>query len=339
MGKETNIMKRACALSHTNKLKWLQTVLASALLAAVPFAALAADTVLVPAGSIDALADAIAAAGPHGTVVLEAGLHTESGPVTIGIPVSIIGEEGAVLEVATVPDDTPPYMNDPALYIFGTHHVVVEGLTLVPKTVPANLGIVVQDSSNVSVRNNTIADFDSGIFVHRGDRADISGNLLEDMRFGVIVLNGAQVHVSGNTIRRMEVHGVWLCDAKGQCQFNDISETVVGILLCRLDADFIWPDGSTGAAEQSATQWHVANNTVHDNFIGIVATDGANRNLINNNDITSSELEDILLEEEFVEEDGTVYPPSFKNIVTLGKYKDVSVWDFGVDNRINGVKK
>src|SRR5688572_18640721 len=40
-------------------------------------------TVTLPAGSVDGLAAAIAAAGPGGRVLVKSGAHTESGPVVI----------------------------------------------------------------------------------------------------------------------------------------------------------------------------------------------------------------------------------------------------------------
>jgi hypothetical protein len=51
----------------------------------------------VPDGSVDALADAIAMAGPNGVVLLKAGTHTETGTVQIPFRVHLVGEEGAEL--------------------------------------------------------------------------------------------------------------------------------------------------------------------------------------------------------------------------------------------------
>ena len=52
----------------------------------------------LPAGSVDQLAAAIAEAGPGGEVVLAAGIHKISGTVIVDIPVSIVGEDGAILK-------------------------------------------------------------------------------------------------------------------------------------------------------------------------------------------------------------------------------------------------
>ncbi len=60
-------------------------------------------TVTLAAGSTDGLADAIDEAGHGGTVIVESGLHEESGGVTVEFPVSIIGEPGAIIRVTTEP--------------------------------------------------------------------------------------------------------------------------------------------------------------------------------------------------------------------------------------------
>ena len=64
------------------------------------------NTVHIPSGSVDALSGALAAAGPRGTVILEPGLHTESGTVTISAPVTLIGLEGVESGLAPVPATT-----------------------------------------------------------------------------------------------------------------------------------------------------------------------------------------------------------------------------------------
>src|SRR4051812_26232514 len=48
-----------------------------------------ARTVVVPGGTPNALGAAVAKAGPNGTVVLQAGVHRESGSVVVTQPVTI----------------------------------------------------------------------------------------------------------------------------------------------------------------------------------------------------------------------------------------------------------
>ena len=67
-----------------------------------------ARVVVLPSGSTDALAGAIASAGSGGAVILRAGAHTESHGVTITQPVSLLGESGAVLRVDTHADSAEP---------------------------------------------------------------------------------------------------------------------------------------------------------------------------------------------------------------------------------------
>jgi nitrous oxidase accessory protein NosD len=265
-------------------------------------------TVYLAAGSVDALEDAIATAGPHGTVVLEGGLHSESATVTIDIPVRIVGEDDAILEVHTIPDDDPPFEINAALHIYRTAGVVVDGLTLRPTAVPAGDGILIQDSPHVTLKNNAISGFNVGVWVQRGNHARITRNVLESMRFGAIIVNGTQV---------------------------SITSTVVGILLCQLLGPFVWPDGVEEDAALPATRWLVANNDSHNNVVGYVLTDGANMNLLSNNAASDNTDFDILLEGEF-DEPPDYFPPASQNLIVLGRYKDLSVLDDGVDNVVIG---
>jgi hypothetical protein len=130
-------------------------------------------------------------------------------------------------------------------------------------------------------------------------------------RFGILHLNGAHAAITNNTIDGIGVHGIWLGDEKGQCHGNEVSNAVVGILLCHLIQGPDLPDGSISGAEQPATRWHVANNEVQDTVIGILATDGATLNLLNNNDVSSTEVVDILLEGELIEDGVVLFPAAF----------------------------
>jgi len=89
--------------------------------------------VVVPAGSVDGLSAAIAEAGPGGEVVLATGLHKISGTVMVDIPVSIVGEDGAILESfnATADgEDTSLYYVKPALHILGADRTRIEKLII-----------------------------------------------------------------------------------------------------------------------------------------------------------------------------------------------------------------
>lgn len=109
------------------------------------------SVVELPAGSVDALAAAIAGAGEGGTVIVKAGEHTESGMVTIGQKVKILGEPGALLIVDTEPAQTTPTTAtgiDPALYVFNAPGTVIWGLEIQPASPPGGTGILLENSPN-----------------------------------------------------------------------------------------------------------------------------------------------------------------------------------------------
>jgi len=100
--------------------------------------------VKVPAGSVDALAAAIAQVRDGGVVLLRSGQHTESGTVTVNHPVSIIGEPGAILIADTEP--IAPNLVEPALHVLGASPVVVWGLDIRPKETVGGTAILIEDS-------------------------------------------------------------------------------------------------------------------------------------------------------------------------------------------------
>ncbi|MEZ5328123.1 MAG: right-handed parallel beta-helix repeat-containing protein [Verrucomicrobiales bacterium] len=281
--------------------------------------------------------DALAQAGVGGTVILQSGYHFESETIVIDHSVDIVGEEGAVIEASTVAHDDIA----PALHISNTSDVLVEGVTLLQAPGNAgNVGILVQNAPDVTLRENGLAGFEVGVFVQNGPRIDISDNTIVDMdRFGILHLNGLHASITNNTVDSVGIHGIWLGDEKGQCRGNTVSNAIAGILLCHLIEGPNLPDGTKSGAAQPATDWHVAGNECHDNVLGILVTDGATSNLLNNNDVWASTEVDILLEGDFVDVDGTYDPAAIGNTVVIGSHKNLSVWDFGFDNTVKGLKK
>jgi hypothetical protein len=140
-------MKKTYSVSRQLLVAFLATV-------AITTPLLAKSTVRLPAGSVDALAFAIASAGARGTVILESGLHQESATVTINIPVSLIGEAGAILQGATIPnlDDGSPDFVEPVLHVLAAQGVVVEGIAIQPPDgAIGNTGILIQNAPRTTI--------------------------------------------------------------------------------------------------------------------------------------------------------------------------------------------
>ena len=297
----------------------------------------AGNLVSLPAGSVDGLAAALASAGPKGIVVVESGMHYESSTVVIGHEVTIIGEAGAIIEGNTTPnlDDGPPDFIDPVLHIHGARGVVIEGLTIQAAAGSVgNTAILIQDGPKTTIVGNDISGHEYGVVVQGGDHTEILVNSIHDISiFGILNINGQHVRISANTITRVGVFGIWLCDSNGICQFNSISQCFFGVMLCRFaEGDAVLPDGSSEGARSTATQWQLSNNESYENIVfGFLLTDGANNNILANNAAWDNGFVDILLDSEFED-----FPASFENIIALGSYGDLSVLDFGIDNKISG---
>ena len=98
----------------------------------------ACDWIEVPAGSTDALAQAVNSACAGGVIYLKAGIHTENKMVTISKSVILIGEKGAVLKVKSSisPPDTVNFTTtlNPALHFLNAPRSAVLDLDIQPIT-------------------------------------------------------------------------------------------------------------------------------------------------------------------------------------------------------------
>ena len=88
------------------------------------------STVTVSAPSTDALQAAVHAAGNNGTVILEDGMHHESGKVTISHKVKITGQGDATVVFST--DETPgfPFVADAGFHVLDANQVIIENLII-----------------------------------------------------------------------------------------------------------------------------------------------------------------------------------------------------------------
>ncbi|MDH4038818.1 MAG: hypothetical protein OEX18_15425 [Candidatus Krumholzibacteria bacterium] len=302
--------------------------------------------VVVPAGSVDALQAAIVAAGTHGIVLLESGLHTESQGVLIGTSVSIIGESGAVLEIDSDADPFD-YTLDPALHIKNTANVMIWGLAIRPTGTVGGVAVLVERSPNVTVGFNQIDAHQNAIVLHHGDRAVIWGNRVRvtDGFFagelleadGILALNGDDVAVVGNDVSN-GLFGIFASDEKGLLMGNTTYENYIGVILCKAPpASFQLPGGEIWGSEQSATRWKVFGNNSADNFtVGYLVIDGANKNSLWANDGSGNGTYDIELMGESMRF-GFCTPTSFDNSVkAVGRYRHITIKDCGVGNTVMG---
>ncbi|MCC7244474.1 MAG: hypothetical protein IT269_02250, partial [Saprospiraceae bacterium] len=131
---------------------------------------------VIPAGSINALA---AALQDYSTVILAPGIHTEDGPVTVSGYKKIIGQDGAVLRVNTTPFVNPEVPLQVALHLDHASGSAVHGLIIESSTPVGGTGILVENSTKVSIQNCKLRNFQFSILVEKSPLVNIHQNIIE----------------------------------------------------------------------------------------------------------------------------------------------------------------
>jgi len=295
-----------------------------------------AAAVVVPAGSVDQLAAAIAEAGPGGEVVLAAGLHQISGTVMVDITVSIVGEDGAILESA---NSSVEEGVKAALHIIGVDGARIENLTIQipvdPNVAPANAGIVIENASDVQIIDNQITGHTNGVLVEHGDSALLRGNAIQTTGHVIVVINGNDVSIQDNWLSgALTGTGLWVGGERGDMSGNTMQGCGIGLLLCTPRGFSI--SGEVRMAETPATGWMVYQNNAVGGAWGYLAFDGSNNNILMNNAASLNTNYDIELGGES-SRFGFVTPTSFDNTVIQGlKYKGLKVKVCGTNNKAQG---
>jgi len=306
-----------------------------------------ARTVFLPAGSVDGLAGAIAAAGPGGTVFVRPGLHRESGTVTITFPVSIVGARRSVIESTTSPGTTYPLVVDPSLHVLGTSGVTIRGLRLRPPVdTTGGCGVLVENSPGTIVSANRMTDYEFGVLVQNSDNVIIKGNFIRVSRGwaadpptipesdGIVVINGESAQVLYNRVSDA-IFGIFGSDRGGRMTGNIAHSSYIGIILCRAPEDSFLISGVAVGSRVSGTEWNVSFNASSDNLNdGYLVIDGSNHNLLSNNAAWSNGAYDIELAGD-TERFGFLAPASFENTVDVGFFTDLVIKDCGNNNTVN----
>ena len=304
----------------------------------------ATTTVDLPDGSVDALAAAIAAAGPGGVVRVRSGEHRESGTVTITQTVSILGEPGANLVVDTKPQ--PPGTIVPALHVLNAPNTVIWRLKIRAKEEIGNTGILVENSPQTSIGRNTILAHQFGILVQEADHTRIYRNTVSTTRawetgqlfavYGVVNINGDKVRIVQNDVSNA-FFGVWACDREGRYFENTTHDNYIGFILCRvLDTDFVYPGGGHSGADASGNNWRVIGNLSNANLdAGYLVIDSANANFLKDNDASNNGTYDIDLTGDTFRF-GPLILGSFDNTVIAGQFPNIKIKNCGENNTVVG---
>lgn len=306
-----------------------------------------AATITVPAGSNNALAAAIAAAGNNGTVRLAAGIHTEDGTVTIPYRIKLIGDEGAILISDTDPFTLANIQMEPALHVLSAPNTIIDNIDFqTPGGVTGGTAVVVENSANVTVKNCSMTNLQFGVLVEQSDNINILGNTLSMSAAwqtgdipeadGIIVINGKNARIEGNEVSG-GVFGIFGCDKNGIYQQNYTHHNFVGLILCKVPQDaLVMPDGHAVGAATPATNWKCKNNHSSNNLtVGYLVIDSATDNLLEDNEGGSNGTYDIELTGDSYRF-GFLTPASVHNRAKAGAFPNVTIKNCGIDNTVIG---
>ncbi len=303
--------------------------------------------ITIPAGSVDALAQAIEDVCPNGTIILAAGEHVENEGVVISKQVTIKGNDGAVLKIHSQLDNSSlDILNiDAALHILDVQKVKIENLNIIPLLTDGGTAILVQNADKCRIVDNDIQAHQMGVVVEQSNKVWIGNNIIHvadgwingefDDAHGVVIVNGENATIKENEITGA-LFGMWLCDKKGISSGNSTFGNYIGQILCNVPPYFELPNGTVTGAEVPCTNWNVNNNVAQNNFdTGYLVIDGANKNHLTNNEGGNNGTYDIELVGDSYRF-GFLTPLSYQNTVTTGSFGNLLIKDCGVNNTING---
>jgi len=303
------------------------------------------NPVIVPAGSVDALAGAIEEAGTGGTVVLASGDHTENQTLVINTRVRIVGEADVNLIFPNVnpPMDIPKEIV-PAIHIRDASRVWLRNFTISTGSSEASrYGVVIQDAPQTRLQKLTITGFQDGILIDGGDESQILNNTLigvldqfpDLVLWGIANSTGQDVTIFNNNVSNFAV-GIFFSDANGLAYSNIVSGGTIGFIWCTVPAWQNYPNGDFVSAASPANAWVGFRNTVASSVFNYLIIDGATNSVA----IQNSSIDAILYDYEIAGESerfGFITPTSSNSLVVAnGAVSDVNIKDCTGDNTIIG---
>jgi hypothetical protein len=302
----------------------------------------------IPAGSNNALAGAIANACTGGIIYLKAGEHVQTDDIVIDKAVKIIGESGAILKLESeiVPaDPTSPIPVTPDIHILNAPGTLIQDLTILPTEGDGGTTILIENSPYCGIMRNTITNFQFGVINEKSDFTTImlnnivvssawqTGEISDAL--GITIINGKSCYIADNEVSDA-LFGIWGCDQYGTIERNYTHDSYLGIILCNVPQAILLPSGELTGSDIPGAYYKVRNNKTTDNLTyGILVIDGANNNLLVNNEAANNGSYDIELTTDTYRF-GFLTPAAYKNTVNVGSYTDIIIKNCGPDNTING---
>ena len=311
----------------------------------------------ISAPSTDALSQAIEDIAENGTIILEAGEHSESKRITISKKVKIRGEEGAVLRLDTKPSLTGAIPLDPAIFVLNADGFCIENVEFLPIGPVGGTGIFLENSHETIIRNCKFTKDQYPIVIEASDNVKVENNVIECTEqfangmlgwsaHGILVINGKEIEIRENTISGC-FFGAWVCDEGGIFEDNIASFNHIGVIPCAVpDSGAVTPRESYTFTMVSAKNWTIRNNELYqNNWYGFLAFDEASENLVENNNCYQNGGNhpygvdmgaDIGLGGDSPEFFGFHAAPTHDNIIKTGNFPNVTIQDCGIGNLLEG---
>ncbi len=301
----------------------------------------------IPAGSTNALSQAISGACTGGVIYLKSGIHTETQRVTITKSVILLGEAGSVLKVESVlkPANatTGKYTLSPALHVLNAPNTAFVDLDIQTIAGDGATAILFENSGQSAVIRTKLTNFQFGIFLEKSDRMTIMNNIIKSssawkttpglQTSGLVLSSSLSSYISGNELYNA-LWGAFLSDKWGTAISNSAHDNRIGIQLCGLRPDYLLPSGQVSGADASATGWKTNNNVTSSNlYAGFVIIASSHWNVLDNNTGTGNGSYDIDLVGD-TNRSGFFAPASFDNFVSAPISQRIK--DCGTGNKVTG---
>jgi hypothetical protein len=300
------------------------------------------NPITIPAGSTDALAGAIAAAGYDDMIVLESGTHTQNGTLTIDKHVTIIGY-GATLHF-TGTAFNPTLKLSAGMHIKSTAaYSTIRGIKFTHGDNFPGFCIFNDGAEGIRILNNSIENWGIGVLSYRGRYCIFSQNHIAASTLwqtvpgfntmGIAISDGDHNHIIGNVIKNA-LFGIFTGGSQGMDFRNYTYNCAFGQILCKLTPDVLTVNGTLISTQVSTSNWLVMANNTENNFqSGYLVVDGANKNHLDHNKAANNAFYDI---EVAGATNGFGYPTpaAFNN--SISAYTALRIKDCGINTKIRG---
>ena len=308
---------------------------------------MAAQFIVVPAGSNNALVQALQDAGEGGIVYLRSGLHTETAGIVISKKVILLGENGAVLKIKSIvglPDANGVVPINAAIHVLNAPQTNIQNVEIQPVDNDGGAAVLFENSPLSAAMFCTIKQHQFSLVVEKSNQMTVMGNKITGSTLwqttprvlfaGILVINGKSAWISDNEVATT-LQGIFMGDEYGSTVQNNVHNCFIGINLCDVVPNTLkLPSGQLTGTPIPTSNWKVRNNQSNNNSnTAYVVIGGANNNTLEGNTSTGNGVLDYELAGD-TRRLGVLQLACFKNSVTANSAQKIK--DCGKSNQISG---